>query len=355
MTIECQSRDSSPKIAACGQTIEYPFTFDVLNAGTDPDCRYDIQLNNQDLGIPSFTPPQTGVLVSDGPLGNVSVQLYKSYQGGTFELIDECDVTIITTQFKVFAEFPMTDIPFGSVTEAMMESWFTNTDGATSIPFGVEDLSNVAIVDGCMRVRHIPNTTIGETASSRTIFVGNLPDSRCYCAEQTVTLDDPFDYGGPPGNQTIKIGFGLGGGTDVVGGGGNDPCGYTLRWILRGDEIRGYSYAFGRPAGTFGQDIPTGVTAVPGGTYDLKMRLCVNTDDIPDGAYELFIDGALVASDYNVLWMDHTQCASATSNTLNSIIYNSVYGGTNSATQSWWPDSDQFITYCNPCYTATDN
>ena len=353
MTIICPVAGTSPRIAACGQTIEYPFIFEVLDAGSDPDCRYDFQLNSQDFGIPSFTPPQTGVMVTNGPTGVVDVQLFKSYQDGPFELVDECQVTVPQTEFKVFAQFPTTDVPFGSVTESMLEGWFTDTNGAASYPFGVEDLQNLAIVNGCMRVRFQPNTNNGQVGSTRTIFTGSIPDSDCYCVEQTIVIPNPMDYGGSPGQQTIKLGFGIGGGQVITGGGGYNPCGWSFRWILRGNELRGYSYAFGRPqADEFGQDIPTGVTAAPGGSYDLKMKICKNTDGNADGSYELFVNNNLQASDFNVLWMDHTQCSSQSANTMNELIHTSFYGGTNSANQQWWPDGTYTIDFCNPCYTA---
>lgn len=256
-------------------------------------------------------------------------------------------------QFKITADFGP-DLPFGSVTEAMVDSWLSDSNGGSYNHF-VESASSMSVVDGCLRIRFDPNTASGQVGSSRTITRTAIADSPCYCVEQTITLDNPFDYGGPPGNQTVKIGWGLGGGSVVTGGDGNDPCGWSFRWILRGNELRGYSYAFGRPAGTFGQDIPTGVIAQPGGTYDLKMKVCMNTFGNADGSYELYINGNLAAVDNNVLWMDHTQCPTESSNTINELLYENFYGGTNSNTQSWWPDSPQFITYCNPCITPTQS
>lgn len=361
--IECPDIESNePSVLAlngCGSTIQYPYTFTWTHPNPDPSCRYDLIINGVDQG-PSVQAPVTSWLVTSGPSGQINVQLWKQVNNGTFELADECTYTVISTEFKIFAEFPgPPDTGFGGTSEAELESYFTDTNGG-SYNFGVESLASLGIDNNCLLIEHIPNTAEGQSGSSRTIFVGSIQPSPCYCVEQKVALDTlgtgAFDYGGQPGNETIKLGFGIGAGTRPTGGSGFDPCGATFRFILRGTEIMGYSYAFGRPGtDVFGQDIPTGVTMVPDREYSLKAKLCMNTDNNADGSYEIFIDGALVASNFNYLWMNHTDpsCPS-TDNLWDSLIFNSFYGGTNSSTQSWPPDSPQYIQYCQPCYTPLD-
>ena len=274
----------------------------------------------------------------------------------------ECGTSCLgDPQQSLAIDYGATDVPMGQVDEPYLNTIFSDPCGNILPISRTSDLSHMEIIGDStkpiMRVKYDPNTTIGENGSSGTIWSVLHEDSMQACVTQTVLFEGPvFDYGGTQistGNpvENIKVGYGLGGGSQYTSGGaGNNPCGWSLRWTTSQDFFTIYSYAYGRPAGTFGQTYATGVQIVPDTKYELKLEAIMNTDGNPDGELNAWIDGVLVYSANDVIWMDHTQCATSPYNYSRYMGMSTFYGGTNTTNNQWWPDTTQYIQYCDVSY-----
>lgn len=249
-------------------------------------------------------------------------------------------------------------VEHGDVDRSSLNRWWRSSDRVlpNANASNLEFMQVIPHIDGYrIRVQYKPKKILGKNGSSSTIWGTKLPPAQCAAVEQTVLLEgEGFDYGGALPYQTIKLGFGLGGGRYNAGGGGLNPCGWSLRWVVTREYLYGYSYAFGRTSQKFGSNIKTGVRIEPNQEYFLKMKVCLNSAGEADGSYSFFVDNVLVASGSDQVWMDHTQCDLKEFNSSDYAGMSTFYGGTNHELRSWWPDTTQYIQYGRVKYELFD-
>jgi|GEM_PF-4356012 len=214
------------------------------------------------------------------------------------------DPRSIISQTHAHRFVPQDELPEGSFSPAIWE-WLSGG----KYNFGSGDiLVSTALVqdDYWLRFRHVPN----ENGTWRIVMVSDLPRStRGYSVKQTIMFESPWDSGSPPESAGGKVGFGLAGG-ELAGAGNTVTAGWSTRVVWDRDRLVFYLYYANRPsllAGkspAYGHSIPSGVTYTPGQPNDVKMEVVLNTPGEADGEFRGYVDGKLVLTVPDVLWME---------------------------------------------------
>lgn len=166
-----------------------------------------------------------------------------------------------------------------------------------------------------------------------------------YCIE----FDADFDFvigGKMPG---------IGGGSTPTGGVGADCSGYTLRMQWGGGSNQSNMIAYlywqgqsGQNSGNnpaFGDVFPLGFDPQQGTKYEITMGVNIGTPGNNDGWFEVYVNGTLYVSQYNMMFM----CPTSTYSN-DKFVFSTFYGGGSAA---WAPQTDQTAVFSGFCYGET--
>ena len=323
---------------------------------TNPNDRVNVDINGVDQGVSTQAGQWT---LQNLPSGPIEICLQEMIFDSNNQFVglgpDRCCYNFVVEEepaidsLKDFV-IPATPNDLGDVTIADLNAW---TDGNIRF-WGGEENSQIVVNNGvpCWRVYHVPNAQ----GSIRTGGACNIPriTEGCYTVSETITIDPNMDWGN--GQIGIKVGAGLAGGQSsagqLVSGGNSDTTGWSARPVIIADAngnpcFAAYLYYANRPGmpttGTlFGDEIKTGVTAVQGGTYDIKHQVCLNDPGQANGTYNMMIDGVTVVNQSGILWMTGTP-------EIDVMFFSSFHGGN---TTAWSPDMPVYVDYKNIAVTS---
>ncbi len=141
-----------------------------------------------------------------------------------------------------------------------------------------------AMAQQVLQMRY-PAGKIGPQESGGQFLVSLLPQ-REYYLEYRVFFQPGFDF-----TRGGKLPGLTGGGSKYTGGRPTDDGkGWSARYMWRaGGKAVVYFYHFGQN-GKYGDDLPLGVTFIPGNWYTLTQHVVVNTPGSRDGRLEVWVD-----------------------------------------------------------------
>lgn len=194
----------------------------------------------------------------------------------------------------------------------------------------------------------INNCDIEVTYPANTLYNGgvntpwNLPSRQDTWMSYCVEFDNDFDFvlgGKMPG---------LAGGSRPTGGVGPQCSGYSARMMWGGGtgqpEMILYLYHQGQ-AGTYGDEISTGIIPQQGQKYCFTQHINVGTPGNADGTIEIWVNGVQVINMQNIQLL----CAGETWQT-DWLLFSTFYGG---GTSNWESNQTNTATYSDFCVGTT--
>ena len=216
------------------------------------------------------------------------------------------------------------------------QHWLGMQDAAVTAGCGVN-------ASNCLRVAYRPNRTWGETGSPVIWAAQPLPPAREYTLNYDLLFENDFEFvrgGKLPGLAPARWSSGC----RAIA-----PEQWSVRLMWRAEgRLQLYTYHQDREDPCGDQDYAAAFGFERNRYYAVSLHVRLNTDgDTADGVEELFVDGASVAQRKAV----RLRGAAGAATLINTMLFNTFFGGTNRPFQSWYPSTtvharfDNFAVY----------